>query len=136
MLELLVKKVADLKACNFIKKRLQHRCFFVNIAILLRRVIFKNICEWLLMANVLWLKKANVLSCWLNTQQLKFIKDLWTRTQSQKPGEMHVMVQPFTCSREIVFFIGGENPKSPKIFLYSQFFYNSCSGFQKIHITR
>ena len=29
MLESLFHKVADLQACNFIKKRLQHRCFSV-----------------------------------------------------------------------------------------------------------
>ena len=38
MLESLFNKVACLKACNFTKKRLQHRCFPVNIAI----QIFKN----------------------------------------------------------------------------------------------
>ena len=32
MLELLFNKVAGLETCNFIKKRLQRRCFLVNIA--------------------------------------------------------------------------------------------------------
>ena len=32
MLESFFNKVAGLKACNFIQKRLQHRCFPVNIA--------------------------------------------------------------------------------------------------------
>ena len=31
-----------LKACNFIKKRLQHRCFPVNIAKLLRTVFYRT----------------------------------------------------------------------------------------------
>ena len=31
VLEFLFKKVADLMACNFIKKRPQHRCFPANI---------------------------------------------------------------------------------------------------------
>ena len=35
--------------CNFIKKRLQHRCFPVNIAKFLRTFILKNICERLLL---------------------------------------------------------------------------------------
>ena len=35
-----VNKVADLKACNFLKTRLQHRCFLVNIAKLLRAEFF------------------------------------------------------------------------------------------------
>ena len=37
MLESLFNKVACLEACNFIKKRLQRRCFLMNIA-----KIFKN----------------------------------------------------------------------------------------------
>ena len=35
----------SLKVCNFIKKRLQHRRFPVNIAKFLRAPILKNICE-------------------------------------------------------------------------------------------
>ena len=35
--------------CNFIRKRLQHRCFPVNIAKFLRKPILKNICERLLL---------------------------------------------------------------------------------------
>ena len=34
---------------NFIKKRLQQRCFLVNIAKFLRTPILENICEWLLL---------------------------------------------------------------------------------------
>ena len=42
-------KVKDCKACNFIKKRLQHRCFPVNIAKFLVTPDLKNICIWLLL---------------------------------------------------------------------------------------
>ena len=49
MLECPFNKVAALQACNFIKKRLQHRLFPVNIAKLLRTPILKNICERLLL---------------------------------------------------------------------------------------
>ena len=45
MLESLFNKVAGLQCCNFIKKRLQHRCFPVNIAKFLRTAILNNICE-------------------------------------------------------------------------------------------
>ena len=38
-------KVSDLQACNFIKKRLQHRCFPVKFAKFLRTAILKNIYE-------------------------------------------------------------------------------------------
>ena len=62
MLESLFNKVADLKGCNFIKKRLQHsqacifikkwlqqKCFPLKIEKFLRIHISKNICEWLLL---------------------------------------------------------------------------------------
>ena len=49
MLESLFNKIAGLKACNFINKRLQHRVFSVNIAKFLRIPILKNICEPLLL---------------------------------------------------------------------------------------
>ena len=49
MLESLFKKIADLQACNVIKKRLQHRCFPVNIAKSLKTNVLKIICEWLLL---------------------------------------------------------------------------------------
>ena len=42
-------KVAGLQACNFIKKRLQHWCFPVNIAKYLGTPILRNICEQLLL---------------------------------------------------------------------------------------
>ena len=41
VLESLFNKVACLKACNFIKKRLQHWCFLVDIG--------KNICMYICM---------------------------------------------------------------------------------------
>ena len=43
-LESLFNKVAGLQACNFIKKRLEHRCFPVNFAKFLRTLILKRIC--------------------------------------------------------------------------------------------
>ena len=45
LLESLFSKVADLKACNLMKKRLQHRFFLVNVEKVLRTPILKNICE-------------------------------------------------------------------------------------------
>ena len=40
-----------LQACNLLKKRLQHRCFLVNIAKFLRTPILKNICKRLLLSH-------------------------------------------------------------------------------------
>ena len=49
VLESLFNKVAGQKACHFIKKWLQHRCFLVNLAKFLRTPTLKNICELLLL---------------------------------------------------------------------------------------
>ena len=48
VLEVLFKNAAGLKACNFFKKRLQHRCFPANIAKFLVLLFSKNISERLL----------------------------------------------------------------------------------------
>ena len=42
MVQFLCNKVASLKARNFIKKKLRHRCFLVNIVKFLRRYCFCN----------------------------------------------------------------------------------------------
>ena len=49
MLESLFNKIAVLQACNFIKQRLQHRCFPVRFANILRTPILKNIWKRLLL---------------------------------------------------------------------------------------
>ena len=43
--ESVFNKVALLRACNFIKKKLQYRCFLVKFAKYLRTPNLKNICE-------------------------------------------------------------------------------------------
>ena len=48
MLKPIFNEVADLKACNFIKK-LQRRSFPVNTAKLFKIPILKNICERMLL---------------------------------------------------------------------------------------
>ena len=53
MLDSLFDKVEVLKAWNFIKKRLQHRCFTVKFAKFLRTLILKSICERLLVESTL-----------------------------------------------------------------------------------
>ena len=44
---LFFNKVANHQACNFIKKRLQHRYYIVNIGKFIRRPILKNISKQL-----------------------------------------------------------------------------------------
>ena len=48
VLESLFKKVTGLRACNFIEKRLQHRCFPVKFAKFLRAPFFTEGLLWLL----------------------------------------------------------------------------------------
>ena len=58
-------KVATLKSCNFIKKRLQHRCFPVNIAKFLRTVFFIEHHWWLLLFSA-YIPHLAHLSCFIN----------------------------------------------------------------------
>ena len=53
VLESLFNKIAGLKACSFIKKRLQYKCFPVNTAKFFRILTLKNICERLLLDECL-----------------------------------------------------------------------------------
>ena len=49
MLKSLLNEAAGLKVCNFIKKRLSHSCFPLNIAKFLRVAFFKEHLWWLLL---------------------------------------------------------------------------------------
>ena len=53
VLESSFNRLARFKTSNFLKKRLQHRCFPVNIAKFLRTVILMKICEQLLLQFLL-----------------------------------------------------------------------------------
>ena len=69
MLESFSNKVAEtscLQHCRFIKKRLQHRRFCVNIANILRTRTMKNICEELFLEKL----AASVLALLLNADYL------------------------------------------------------------------
>ena len=52
VLDSLSDHVGGLQVCNFIKKRFQHRCLYVNNAKFLKTPILKRICERLLLKNV------------------------------------------------------------------------------------
>ena len=49
LLESLFNNVADLKAWNFIKKRLRHRCFPVNFMQFFKKPYLQNTSRWLLL---------------------------------------------------------------------------------------
>ena len=52
VLEPFCKKVGDLKAFNIFKKKLQHRCFPVNIAKFLKTAFFIEHLRWLLLREI------------------------------------------------------------------------------------
>ena len=60
----LFNRAAGLQACDFIKKRLQYRCFPVSIAKLLRTPFFTEHLRWLLLAPVIvaFLKRFQTMS--------------------------------------------------------------------------
>ena len=67
MLEPLSNKVATLKAGNFIKKRLQHRCFPLNIAKFLRTAFFIEDLGWLFLRRFLLKRVADLVRvCFLH----------------------------------------------------------------------
>ena len=70
--------VEGLQARYFIKKRLQHRCFPVNIAKFLRTPILKNICEWLLLI-ILWSPSWKSISDKCLSSQQAFVLSWWGR---------------------------------------------------------
>ena len=59
----LFNKVVGLQACNYIKKRVQHRCFLWNFRKFLRTSFLKNICERLLFLSRLlgWVKVKEII---------------------------------------------------------------------------
>ena len=59
MLEPLCNKVTGLEACNFIKKRLQHGCFPVNIAKFLRKALLIEHFGWLLLKHEIFIWNCN-----------------------------------------------------------------------------
>ena len=56
-LKIFVIRTGKLQACNFIKRRLQHKCFPLNTATFVRTSILKNICWRLLAAASDFLKQ-------------------------------------------------------------------------------
>ena len=73
---LFFNKNADLQSWNFIKKRLQHRCFPVNIAKSLRTPVLKNICERLFERFPTW---ANNITSNIGSEE-----DIFSKTKQNK----------------------------------------------------
>ena len=78
LLESVSNTVTGMKACNFVKKRLQHRCFLVNIAKFWRTPILKKICERLLHLRKFLKTAFPIEHLWW--MYLKFSEKLFSRT--------------------------------------------------------
>ena len=75
--------LAGLKACNFIKKRIQHRCFPVKLMKFLITLILKNICKGLLLIIKLgfwdiFVKKYDFRELLSFFEKKSFVKDCGT----------------------------------------------------------
>ena len=76
VLESLFDKVAVLQPSNFIKEKLQHRCFPVNIAQFAKVPILKNICERLLLLMVIFSQEKTICNVALICLSQNFTRNL------------------------------------------------------------
>ena len=76
VLESLFNKAVGLQSCDFIKKRLRHRCFPVNIAKFLRTAFFIEHLWWLFLnflQNLLKITVKKIITQWRFSQ--KFLRN-------------------------------------------------------------
>ena len=118
VLESILNKVASLQACNFIKKRPQHRCFPVNIARFLRKAYIIEYLWWLLLivfnpylANVAFLLLLNMPILLSSSEVFRGFRNgtfVWNRLNifvSQKFHNLFRKIVPKTL--EAVFCLWG-----------------------------
>ena len=88
-------KVAGLKACNVIKKRLQHRCLRVKFSKLLRRTFFIEHLRWMLL-NEIHVDK----NCSVKDLEIQWVEAV-TQTCSVKKVFLEISQNPqeYTCVR-------------------------------------
>ena len=95
MLEFFLNKVAGLQYSNFIKERLQHRYFPVNIVKLLKIPFLKNICERLLLLIVIFSQESDHLQPCLDLREPKLYK--------KRTCVMLVHIPQTTFHRKIIY---------------------------------
>ena len=103
-----MNKVAGLKACNFIKKRFQHRCFPLKFAKFSRSSIFTRIpiSPWLLLNNLQFLRKQ---SWW---SPFNYICKSYEFTKTKDPiGNIYFMIlnpfvkHPRVAAFRVIYFV-------------------------------
>ena len=75
VLESLFNKVAGIQVCNFIKKRLRHRCFPLKLANIFKKHFFTEHLRWLLLMMLLYDQyywPVHLQHCWNNHYTLEF----------------------------------------------------------------
>ena len=95
---LFFNKNAGLQGPSFIKKRLEHRCFFANIEKFLRTPILKNICERLLLRFSL-----ELFSIWTNNMGSE--EDVFSKTKQNKNRSKTQLYENKTCLFMMFFII-------------------------------
>ena len=95
MLESLFNRLAVFKSCNFLEKGLQHKCFPVNIAKILRTLILMKICEQLLLQFLLL--TVNI-SSWVLVSALNSIGPLQRSSSRFKEFSLGCLVVDFSLT--------------------------------------
>ena len=88
-LDSLFNKVSCLEACDFIKKRLQHSYFPMNMAEFLRTAFFKEHFWWLLLKRSYW-APPQVFSIFMNVHEFFKFFTLGSISQCGNTWAMHL----------------------------------------------
>ena len=98
-IEVFSNEVASLKDCNYIKKRLQHGCFPVNIAKFLRTAFLTEHLRWLLLYFRHYKTRKHSQKKRKETFTVSFLISIWDLEIKQ------IIIHEDHCIRTYVFFI-------------------------------
>ena len=111
---------SGLHACKFIKERLQHRCFPVNIAKFLRTFFLNNICEWL----------SEYFPTWINniTSKIWSEEKIFSKTNKKEKEKKNTHSKTHLAEKKLQFHVVDHF-----VFLY---FSNACLVAFALHSKR
>ena len=92
-----------MKACNFIKKRLQHRCFPMNISKLLRTTILKNNSKRLLQCFCFTLFPGFFVL--LGTHKVQMCFKYFSKAQSKMRHSIAICDQKFVICNLVIHLV-------------------------------
>ena len=119
------------QACNFIKKRLQHRCFPVSIVKCLREPYLKNICERLFLSCAeaylgLYIQPFNIFA----KNLIVVWKGFHSSTVNCSPATLFLWISSKAALWEHLWMVASKQI-SPPIFLQSETVSSSYDYFWK-----